>query len=53
MVEFEFFSKSNVRYPFPAITGFYVSPKKYISGVHSAGRILNINEIKKKKLRGK
>ena len=49
MAQIEFFSKSNVRFPFPAISGFYISPKKYISGVHSAGRILNQNEINLKK----
>ena len=40
MVQIEFFSKQNIRYAFPAISGFYISPDEFISGVHSAGRIL-------------
>jgi hypothetical protein len=47
MVEVEFISSSNLRYPFPGITGFYISPEKFISSVHAAGRILSNNEIKK------
>jgi len=46
----EFFSEQNLRFPFPAISGFYISPKKLLSGVHSAGRILNPSEVKKKKI---
>ena len=46
MVEVEFISSSNLRYPFPGVTGFYISPKKLISGVHAAGRILSNTEKK-------
>ena len=46
MVEVEFISSSNLGYPFPGVTGFYISPKKLISGVHATGRILSNTEIK-------
>lgn len=46
IVEVEFISSSNLGYPFPGVTGFYISPKKLISGVHATGRILSNNEIK-------
>ena len=48
MVDIEFVSTKNLRYPFPGITGFYISPNKFVSGVHSAGRILSSNEISNK-----
>ena len=47
MVEVEFISLDNLRFAFPGITGFYISPKKLISGVHSAGRIIHSSEGKK------
>ena len=31
IVEVEFISSSNLGYPFPGVTGFYISPKKLIS----------------------
>ena len=48
MVQIEFISKENLRFPFPAVTGLYMSPAGYPSAVHSAGRILNKNEFVKK-----
>lgn len=48
MVEIEFISKKNLRFPFPAISGFYKSPGGLMSVVHSAGRILNKNESSRK-----
>ena len=50
MLEVEFISPENLGYPFPGISGFYVSPQKLISGVHAAGRILNSNEKKNNKI---
>ena len=41
----EFVSEENFGFPFPAVTAFY-SSKSNISGVHSAGRIKNSDEIK-------
>jgi len=43
MVQIEFVSKEVLRFPYPAVSGFYMSPAGYISAVHSAGRILNIS----------
>ena len=48
MLEVEFISLENLKFLFPGITGFYISPSNIISGVHSAGRIKNKNEINKK-----
>ena len=45
MVEVEFISSSNLGYPFPGVTGFYISQKTYF-GVHATGRILSNTEIK-------
>jgi len=45
IVDVEFISTKNLRYSFPGITGFYISPKKDVSGVHAAGRILSSNEL--------
>ena len=47
IVEVEFISLDNLRFAFPGITGFYISPKKLISGVHAAGRIIHSSEGKK------
>lgn len=46
LVECQFFSKSNLRYPYPAIYCFYENKNNCISVVHSAGRIQNITEKK-------
>lgn len=48
IVDIEFISTQNLRFPFPGITGFYISPNKIISGVHSAGRVLSTDEISNK-----
>ena len=51
MVEIEFISKKNLRFPFPAISGYYMSPGGLMSAVHSAGRILNNNERSRKQIK--
>ena len=48
MVEIEFISTQNMRFPFPGISGFYISPNKLISAAHSAGRLFNPSEPRKK-----
>ena len=45
-VNIEFVSLENLKFPFPAICGLYKSGAFY-SAVHSAGRVLNSNEIKR------
>ena len=44
MVEFELISTENIRFTFPAITGFYKTRSLY-SCVHSAGRIKGADEL--------
>ena len=46
LVECQFFSKSNLRYPYPAIYCFYENKNNCISVVHSAGRMQNVSEKK-------
>jgi hypothetical protein len=46
MVEVEIVSCENLRFPFPAILGVYESNGCF-SSVHSAGRVLNSDELKK------
>ena len=41
-----FFSKSNLRYPYPAIYCFYENKNNCISVVHSAGRMQNVSKKK-------
>ena len=48
MVEIEFISNENMRFAFPGISGFYISPDKLISAAHSAGRCFNSEEPRKK-----
>lgn len=43
MVEVEFLSPDNLRFPFPAVQGFYRAGDAF-SAVHSAGRIKNADE---------
>jgi hypothetical protein len=42
-IEIEFISAENLRYPFPAVTAWYVNDFA-VSAVHSAGRLKNSNE---------
>ena len=44
ILEIDFQSTENLKFEFPGITGFYISPKKLISCVHSAGRLLSVNQ---------
>ena len=45
LINFEVFSKDNLRFPFPAIYCFYLNSSGLVSCVHSGGRILNKNEV--------
>jgi hypothetical protein len=42
-IEIEFMSAENLRYPFPAVTAWYINDFA-VSTVHSAGRLKNSNE---------
>ena len=44
LINFEVFSKKNLRFAFPAVYCFYLNKTGLISCVHSSGRILNKNE---------
>ena len=47
MIEIEIKTKENIRFPFPAVMMFVFSAdNKWVSCVHSGGRILNDNESK-------
>ena len=46
LIECQFISKKNLRFPYPAIVCFYENKNNCISVVHSAGRIQNITEKK-------
>lgn len=44
MVEFEFVSSKNLRFPFPGVTAFFKSATGAHSSVHSSGRVKNTDE---------